>query len=195
MRVSPAARVAAMATAVIAVVYIICVTVLNIVVSSHLTDQNDERLAGRLVVARHDPDALSQRVARTGSSPASEDDDIDGDSAPVFLWSVNASGAIAAHSPGAPALPATLLAGDTLREGFAKTATLGSAGSFRLKMTKAGNGWLMAGQSLVGEAHTQRLLLNGEIIAGPFLLLAMFAASIPARRAASVDPMDTLRNE
>jgi ABC-type antimicrobial peptide transport system permease subunit len=27
------------------------------------------------------------------------------------------------------------------------------------------------------------------------LLLAMFAASIPARRAASVDPMDTLRNE
>jgi ABC-type antimicrobial peptide transport system permease subunit len=27
------------------------------------------------------------------------------------------------------------------------------------------------------------------------LLLAMFAASIPARRAASVDPMETLRNE
>jgi signal transduction histidine kinase len=178
MRVSPAARVAAMATAVIAVVYIICVTVLNTVVSGHLTDQNDERLAARLAIARHDPDALGAQVARAGLSPASEDDDIDGDSAPVFLWSVNASGAITAHSPNAPALPATLLAGDTLREGFAKTAALGSAGAFRLKMTRAGNGWLMAGQSLVGEAHTQRLLLNGEIIAGPFLLLAMFGGSL-----------------
>src|ERR1039457_3357048 len=153
MRVSPAARVAAMATAVIAVVYIICVTVLNTVVSGHLTDQNDERLAARLAIARHDPDALGAPVARVGLSPASEDDDIDGDSAPVFLWSVNASGAITAHSPNAPALPATLLAGDTLREGFAKAVALGSAGAFRLKMTRAGNGWLMAGQSLVGEAH------------------------------------------
>src|ERR1035438_3584281 len=105
----------AKATAVIAVVYIICVTVLNVVVSGHLTDQNDERLAGWLAVARHDPDARSQRRARAGSVPSSQDDDIDGGSAPVFLWSVNASGAITAHSPGAPALPATLLASDTPR--------------------------------------------------------------------------------
>jgi two-component system sensor histidine kinase CiaH len=178
MKVSPAARVAAMATAVIAVVYIICVTVLSLVVSSHLTGQNDERLAGRLAIARHDRDALSQRVAPAGSGPGSEDGDIDGDSAPVFLWSANASGAITAHSPGAPALPAALLAGDTLREGFAKTVTLGSAGPFRLKMTRSGRGWLIAGQSLAGQAHTQRLLLTGEIIAGPFLLLAMFGGSL-----------------
>jgi len=178
MKVSPAARVAAMATAVIAVVYIICVTVLSLVVSSHLTGQNDERLAGRLAIARHDRDALSQRVAPAGSGPGSEDGDVDGDSAPVFLWSANASGAITAHSPGAPALPAALLAGDTLREGFAKTVTLGSAGPFRLKMTRSGRGWLIAGQSLAGQAHTQRLLLTGEIIAGPFLLLAMFGGSL-----------------
>jgi signal transduction histidine kinase len=178
MRVSPALRVAAMATAVVAVVYIICVIVLNIVVSGHLTDQNDERLAARLAVARHDKDALSARVAQAGLSPASEDDDVDGDSAPVFLWSVSASGAITGHSPNAPALPATALAGETLREGFAKTVALGSAGTFRLKMTQAGPGWLMAGQSLVGEAHTQRLLLTGEIVAGPFLLLAMFGGSL-----------------
>jgi signal transduction histidine kinase len=45
-------------------------------------------------------------------------------------------------------------------------------------MTKDGVGWLMAGQSLVGQAHTQRLLLNAEIVAGPFLLLAMFGGSL-----------------
>ena len=178
MRVSPAVRVAATATAVVAVCYIICVIVLNVVVSGHLTNQNDERLAARLAIARRDPDALSARVARVGLSPASEDDDVDGDSAPVFLWSVNDGGAITGHSPNAPALPATVLAGDTLREGFAKTAVLGSTGAFRLKMTRAGDGWLMAGQSLVGEAHTQRLLLTGEIVAGPFLLLAMFGGSL-----------------
>jgi two-component system, OmpR family, sensor histidine kinase CiaH len=45
-------------------------------------------------------------------------------------------------------------------------------------MTKSGHGWLMAGQSLAGQTHTQRLLLTGEIIAGPFLLLAMFGGSL-----------------
>ena len=41
-------------------------------------------------------------------------------------------------------------------------------------MTWDGSGWLIAGQSLAGNAHTERLLLNGEIIAGPFVLLAFF---------------------
>ena len=172
-RVSPAARVAAVATAVIAVVYLICVIVLNVVVSGHLTDQNDERLATRLTTAQHDPAAIRQPVARAGSSPGADDDDIDGDSAPVFLWSLTATGAIAAHSPVAPALPAVVL-----RDGFAQTATLGSAGAFRLKLAQAGQGWLMAGQSLVGQAHTQRLLLTAELIAGPFVLLAMFGGSL-----------------
>ena len=57
MKASPAAKVAAVATAVIAGVYIIGVIVLNLVVASHLTEQNDERLAGRLAVARQSPAA------------------------------------------------------------------------------------------------------------------------------------------
>jgi signal transduction histidine kinase len=182
-RVSPAARVAAVATAVIAVAYLGCVIVLNVVVSGHLTDQNDERLAARLTTAQRDPAAIRQPVARAGSSPGADDDDIDGDSAPVFLWSLTATGAIAAHSPGAPVLPAGTSPagarpGGVLRDGFAQTVTLGSAGAFRLKLAQAGQGWLMAGQSLVGQAHTQRLLLTGELIAGPFVLLAMFGGSL-----------------
>ena len=64
------------------------------------------------------------------------------------------------------------------RDGLAVTAGLGTAGSFRLKMARDGGGWLVAGQSLAGDAHTERLLLYGEVIAGPFLLLAMFGGSL-----------------
>ena len=177
MRASPAAKVAAVATAVIAGVYIIGVIVLNLVVARHLTEQNDERLAGRLTVARQYPAALSQRVARVGS-PGEVGSDIDADGAPVFLWSANARGAITGHSPGAPALPPALLATHAPYNGLAITANLGSVGSFRLKMTGHDGGWLIAGQSQAGDAHTRRLLLNAEIIAGPFLLLAMFLGSL-----------------
>jgi len=181
VRASPAAKVAAVATAVIAGVYIIGVIVLNLVVAGHLTEQNDERLAGRLTVARQNPAALSQRVARVGSGPNAGGEagsDIDADGAPVFLWSANARGVITAHSPGAPALPPALLTAHTPRNGLAFTAALGSVGSFRLKMTGYSGGWLIAGQSQAGDAHTWRLLLNAEIIAGPFLLLAMFFGSL-----------------
>ncbi len=180
MRASPAAKVAAVATAVIAGVYIVGVIVLNLVVAKHLTEQNDERLAGRLTVVRHDPAALSQRVARSGpaDSPSEAGSDIDADGVPVFLWSANARGTVTGHSPGAPALPSALLAAHAPREGFAFTANLGVVSPFRLKMTRYGSGWLIAGQSLAGDAHTRRLLLNAEIIAGPFLLLAMFLGSL-----------------
>jgi signal transduction histidine kinase len=174
MRVSSAVKVAAVATAAIAAVYIVGAIVLNLAVSAHLAEQNDERLAARLTAARQDPATLSQRVTRTGVSQGAGDGDIDADAAPVFAWSANARGAITGHSPGAPALPAALLAGHGPRDGLAITANLGSVGPFRLKMTRDGGSWLIAGQSLAGDAHTERLLLNGEIIAGPFLLLAMF---------------------
>jgi signal transduction histidine kinase len=180
VRASPAAKVAAVATAAIAGVYITGVIVLNLLVSQHLTEQNDGRLASRLTVARHDPAALSQRVARPGpaGSPSEAGTDFDADGAPVFLWSANARGTVTGHSPRAPALPPALLAGHAPREGSAVTANLGAVGPFRLKMTSYGGGWLIAGQSLAGDAHTRRLLLNAEIIAGPFLLLAMFGGSL-----------------
>jgi signal transduction histidine kinase len=179
MRASPAAKVAAVATAAIAAVYVIGVVVLNLVVSTQLSEQNDEKLAVRLAAARQDAGTLSQRVTRTGTSQRAGRSDIDTDGAPVFLWSVNARGAVTGHSPGAPALPATPLAGHAPHDGLAVTANLGSVGPFRLRMTQdGGGGWVIAGQSLAGEAHTERLLLYGEVIAGPFLLLAMFLGSL-----------------
>ena len=62
MKISPAARAAARATAVIAVAYVIAVIVLNVVVSGHLTEQTDDRLASRLSGAVRDPALLGQPV-------------------------------------------------------------------------------------------------------------------------------------
>ena len=179
MRASPAAKVAAVATAAIAAVYVIGAVVFNLVLARHMTDQTDARLAARLSAAQYDPAALSQRVTRPGPYPGVDLGDIDADSAPVFLWSADARGNVTAHSPGAPALPAaplaaTLPTAEGRRAGLAFTTGLPSVGPFRLKLARASGGWLIAGQSVAGDAHTRRLLLYGEIIAGPFLLLAMF---------------------
>jgi signal transduction histidine kinase len=174
MRASPAAKVAAAATAAIAAVYVIGAVAFNLVLARHMTDQTDARLATRLVAAQNDPAALSQRVTRSGASSKFDLGDIDADSAPVFLWSADAASKVTGHSPGAPALPAALLAAQHPRDGLAFTAGLAAVGTFRLKMTAEPGGWLIAGQSVAGDAHTRRLLLYGEIVAGPFLLLAMF---------------------
>jgi signal transduction histidine kinase len=180
VRSSHAAKVAAAATAVVAIVYIVCAVVLNLVVSARLTEQSGDRLATRLTQARHDPAMLSQPVTGTGTGADQDpdnDDDVDADAPPVFLWTLNARGAVTGHSPGAPPLT-TPIDGLQSRGGLAVTADLGTAGSFQLKPARDGGGWLVAGQSLAGDAHTERLLLYGEVIAGPFLLLAMFGGSL-----------------
>src|SRR5439155_18701243 len=91
-----------------------------------------------------------------------------------FFWLLDARQAVTANSPGAPALPARPLGGRPPRYGFAVTVQADRVGPFRLNMTRYGTGWLVAGQSLAGVAHTERLLLYTEVLAGPFLLLAMF---------------------
>ena len=166
---SPAVRVAAVATAAIAVVYVVGAIVLHLMVARHMTQQDDDQLGDRLTTARHHPDTLRQRVARGDSSG-----DLDADTAPVFLWAVDGRRLVVAHSPGAPALPPALLAVDALHDGRAVTANLGRAAPFRFKVAQDHRGWLVAGRSVAGDQHTQSLMTDVEIIAGPFLLLAMF---------------------
>ena len=92
MRLGPAARVAAAATGIIAVVHVLGVIVLNLVVSARLAQQNDHRLAGRLAAASHDQDVFSQRAPRTFRGAG----DGDADSAPVFFWLLDARQAVIA---------------------------------------------------------------------------------------------------
>ena len=182
MHPGSAVKVAAIATAVLAVAYAAAVIVLNLLVGSHLTGQSNARLADRLSDVRRDPSQLSQPASGPDTRRAS--DDLDADSAPVYLWAANAAGTITAHSPGAPSLPAsllrsTLLASHSARDGLALTAGLGPQDAqFLLRTARNGNGWLVAGQSVAGDAHTQNLLQDAEIIAGPFVLAAMFLASL-----------------
>jgi len=177
VRPSPAVKVAAVATAVLALAYVAAVVVLNLLVGAHLAGQSEIRLADRLSDVRHDPSQLTQSAgAPVGHR---EPNDLDADSAPVYLWLVNASGTVTAHSPGAPSLPASPFRGGTARDGLALTAGLGPQDAqFRLKLARAGRGWLVAGQSVAGDAHTQNLLHNAEIIAGPLVLAAIFLASL-----------------
>jgi signal transduction histidine kinase len=176
MKLNPAAKVAAGATAVIAVVYVIGVIVFNVAFASHQTTQSDYYLGTRLSAAAGNPAVLSESAVVAGSSAGS--DDVDADSAPVFLWLVTPAGTVTAHSPGAPALPAGLLAANPPHDRLAFTADLGRADAFRLKLARDGSSWLVAGQSRAGDAHTERLLLYAEVIAGPVLLLAMFFGSL-----------------
>ena len=181
MKLSSAAKVAAAATALITVVYVIAVIVLNVLVSAHLIDQNDYRLTAQLTAAARDPSLLGQQVAPLGPGlPMALD--LDADTAPIFLWAVTAAGTVIAHSQGAPELPSDLFAAHPPHDKLAFTATIGSADVFRLKLARHGSGWLIAGQSRAGDAHTMRLLLYAEVIAGPFVLLAMFFGSLVVGR-------------
>ena len=166
---SPAVRVAAVATAAIAVVYVIGAIVVNLVVARHMTQQDDDQLSDRLTVARHHPGTIRQRVSRGDAGS-----DLDADSAPVFVWAVNSRREVAGHSPDAPALPPSLLTAAALRDGNAVTVNLGGRAPFRLKVARDHDGWLVAGRSVAGDQHTRSLMTDVEIIAAPFLLLAMF---------------------
>ena len=178
MRRSPAVKVAAVATAVVAAVYVLAVLVLNLLVSSHLTGSNDARLSTRLGTARDDPAAaVTQPV--TGPTAIPDPDDLDADYAPIYLWRADASGAVTAHTPGAPSLPGDLLRSPGAQHGAPVSATVAPHGvQFRLKAERAGSGWLVAGLSLTGDAHTQNLIRDAEIFAAPFVLAAMFLGSL-----------------
>ncbi|HEX7162019.1 MAG TPA: HAMP domain-containing sensor histidine kinase [Trebonia sp.] len=166
-----------MAAGLLAIVYVIAVIVLNLLVSAHLSDKSEARLTSQLAAVLSDPSLITQPASGPGA--AREADDLDSDSAPVYLWVANADGTVTAHTPGASSLPAPLIRDGTARDGLAVTAGLGSRNAqFKLKMTRKGTGWLIAGQSMAGDAHTRNLLRNAEVIAGPFVVAAMFLGSL-----------------
>ena len=103
MTVRHAARVAAVTTAAIAIVYVACVTVLNVVISAHLTAQADARLDSRLDDLRRDPAQLAQQVSHAGTVADGDDDDGDDGASPVISWLAGPDRRVVASTPGAPA--------------------------------------------------------------------------------------------
>jgi signal transduction histidine kinase len=165
-----AVKVAAVTTAAIAALYVICVLVLNVLVSAHLIEQNDDHLSNRLTALQTHPADLRQQLSSPGTQPGAVYDD----AAPVAEWLLS-DGRVVAHTPDAPALPASLIAGG--RAGQSVTQPLSGAGDWRLVTAETGEGILVAGQSISGDQRLEHWMLLGEITAGPVLLLAMFAVS------------------
>jgi len=160
-----AARVAAVATLLIGVVYVAIVVAFDAVDSHHLVAQVDASLHDRLGDAGHRVKLLST------NNGAADDDDVE--TAPVVLWRVAPDGHSTTLSDGAPALSNT----SWIHSG--RPGTIDIAGhSFRVAAARVEGGWLVAGQSLAEEAHVQEVLLTGELIAGPLLLLATYLGTL-----------------
>jgi signal transduction histidine kinase len=157
-----AAKVALAASLLVGIVYAGCVAVLDKVVTARLTQSVDQRLGERLADAQD-----------VGIQAFNDDDDDDLDSTPVFLWLRTPAGVLAQGDPTAPALPAGL----RVVPGTATTARL-PAGPFRFAATSTNGGMLIAGQSLASIDHLTALLREGETLAAPILLLAMFGGAL-----------------
>ncbi len=169
---------AAIATALIAVVYVGVVATLDVLVFQHLRAQVDVNLAHRLAEAPRLP------VPGPASSPADPDHDHDVDEVPVFLWLVPADGKTAALTPGAPTLPARSWA----RSAPLLTARVGTS-TFRFMTAEVGGSRFVAGQSLAETSHVEGVLEASEALAAPLVLLAVFfgALAIGVRAARPVE--------
>jgi signal transduction histidine kinase len=156
-----ASRVALAATLLVGIVYVGCVAVLDQVVTGRLAAAVDARLQERL------SDVIDRGKAATGRV------DDDADEAPVFLWRVAPRRSVVPLTAGAPSLPG----GRAPAGGRPVTVQLGS-GPFRLDEVRLDRAWLVAGQSLAEQDHIEGVLRDGEALAAPVLLLAMFAGSL-----------------
>ncbi len=159
-QVAHAARVALAATLLVGIVYVGCVAVLDRVVTSHLVAAVDARLQERLA-------DLSQAATGTGRV------DNDADEAPVLVWRAVAGHRGVPLTAGAPVLPG----GKVPASSRPVTVLLGGT-SFRLDAIRQQGRWLVAGQNLAEQEHIEDVLRDGEAIAAPVLLLAMFAGSL-----------------
>jgi len=189
-----AVRVAATATAVVAVVAIVTAFVFNVVVVHRLTRTVDQRLSAALIEAsRSTPgDAVEPGAVEPGSTVGTTRAPViefhgggDLDDAPSFLWQVDHSGRVTALSVGAPGLPVHQWTGVPTDLAVAGT-------TFRFDSLAHGGGWLVAGQSVgeIGRVSTEVLI--AEVLLGTLLLIVTFAGSLVVGLRASA-PIEQIR--
>ena len=169
-RAGPALRVAIAATVIAGVAYVAGAVALYYFAAHRLTSAADTRIGEQLSKAGHGKNVTSMPPAPGGMGGADPDGD-DGPS-PVYLWSLTGSGRVIGNSPGAPSWPASLKP----QAGPGTVSINGS--SLRVRAEQHDGGWLIAGASRAGDLHTEHLLVDGELLAGPVLLLAMFGGAL-----------------
>ncbi len=156
-----AAKVAIVASALVGVVYVACVTVLDWVVAARMTHSVEARLADQLSDMRHS--GIQERY----------DTSDDNDAAPAYRWLMTWHGAVGLARSTAPPLPR----GFRLAAGRTRTIQL-AQGPFVVTAGTVGDQTLIAGESVQSEDHLLALLRVGEALAAPFLLVAMFAGAL-----------------
>ncbi len=168
-----AARVGAIATALMAVAYAIVVVLLDFVVAQHLTGQVDRQLGARLQAAASNPTAafssagVQTNGARYGLGIYGE---------PIALWAFDSEGVLLRSAPSDPLLPAGT---HPPAAGQPKSLDAGIAGTtYRLGWLRTRTGWLLAGESLTELGHVEAVLVLSETIAFPFLLAAFFLVAL-----------------
>ena len=157
------ARVAVIATVLIAAVYVLAVSALDVVVNQRLSVQVRTRVAEAL-----DPEAS---VASVISHAQSIHRGQDPDDVPVLLWEVDPHGQSRSITAGAPALPTRVWSSGTV------TLALGPSRFHLQARNVPGGGWLVAGESLADVGHVRSILLSFEAVVGPIMLLAIFLGS------------------
>jgi signal transduction histidine kinase len=170
-----AVRVAAVATLIVMVGYVIAAIVLNLIVTDHLVGNADARLADRL------EDTSQQTLTLPGSSTPQEKPDLD--DVPLFLWSIAPSGVVTSLTPTAPALPVRHWDSGPV------TLNLGTS-TFRFDVLRNHDTVLVAGQSMAGTSNVQSALLVAELVFGVILAVAVFAgATVVGLRASAPSEM------
>jgi signal transduction histidine kinase len=150
-----------------AVLYVVVTVSFDSVDNRHLMAQVDSRVTTRLDMIR----AQSSLRALSPGHRLPQDTDVD--DAPVVVWLAPDKGPAVGLTPGAPRLPA----GAWSRSGRLTTGPLGS-GEFRFGAVPVGTAWLVGAQSLSETEHVVAVVDRAEVIAGPFLVLAMFFGAL-----------------
>jgi signal transduction histidine kinase len=154
-----AAKVALAASLLVGVVYAGCAAVLDWVVSVRLTHSAESRMS----------DLISDVPTRSPALGIRDEDD----GTPVYVWLERGHRIAGLPVPGAPRLPR----GFDLEPGRSATVQL-PQGSYLVTARAVHGDVVIAGQSLQGIDHIRTMLLVGEAVAAPFLLLAMFAGAL-----------------
>ncbi len=172
-----AVRVAAVATLIVMISYVLAALILNLIVTNHLVGTTDTRLHDRLV------DASRQTLELPGTTVPTEHTDLD--DAPLFVWSIAPSGDVTPLTPTAPPLPSRPWnTGPT-------TLAVGSS-TFRFDTLQSHDTVLVAGQSMAETSHVQSVLLVAELVFGVILAIAVFGgATVVGLRASA--PSETVR--
>jgi signal transduction histidine kinase len=157
-----ALRIALITTAVVAGLVVALCVAIDVIVADTLRSSATTRLTTE----------LAQLAAKPGG-PSLEEPDVDD---PVLVWSITHAGVVAASTPGAPALPASVYNARSPSETRIAGADVLVAG------VGFSGGRLVGAVSLGNESKTLTALTITEAIVGPVLLILVFAGAFVVGR-------------